>query len=568
MSRVELLDCTLRDGAYLIDKKFGDRIINGIIGGLVEAKIDYIEIGFFQDEGFGEGKTVYKNSDDAKRFVPKEKNGSRFTVLADYSRYTVDNLDKRCKDSIDAIRECFFKHERYDAIEACRKIKDKGYDLFVQPVDILGYTDKELIEFLELINEIEPYCISIVDTFGSMYQEDLHRIFEIINHNLVSTCKIGFHSHNNMQLSNALSQEFARMAVGKRDVVIDGTLSGMGRGAGNTPTELIAQYLVSKMGAVYDMDAILDLIDSFMDNMRARCSWGYSTEYFVAGAFGAHVNNITYLSKKNSIQSKDIRFILNKIGKDARKRYDYDLLEKTYLELMESQIDDTSAKDSIKNEIGDREVLILVPGRTVNDRAIDIKNYICNKEPVIISVNFLHKEIKSDFIYMSNVKRFLSWKNSSKFKDSKKIMTSNFSDNDYDGNTYIVSFANLVKCGWDAMDNSTVMLLRLLSEIGVKNVSIAGFDGYSTDTKERNYFSDSLEIHSIEINATERNEEIMEMLKDFDKTRRMDMNISFITPSRFENCLGGGTDKPLKIRVFRHAQYVEWFSTIPSEVAA
>ena len=80
-----------------------------------------------------------------------------------------------------------------------------------------------------------------------MYQDDLHRIFEIINHNLIPTCKVGFHSHNNMQMSNALSQEFIRMTYGKREIVVDGTISGMGRGAGNTPTELnCSVYLFHK----------------------------------------------------------------------------------------------------------------------------------------------------------------------------------------------------------------------------------------------------------------------------------------------------------------------------------
>lgn len=83
-------------------------------------------------------------------------------------------------------------------------------------LNILGYSDAELIDFLQEINNVEPYCLSIVDTFGSMYQDDLHRIFEIINHNLIPTCKVGFHSHNNMQMSNALSQEFIRMTYGKK----------------------------------------------------------------------------------------------------------------------------------------------------------------------------------------------------------------------------------------------------------------------------------------------------------------------------------------------------------------
>ena len=326
MGKAQLLDCTLRDGAYLIDKKFGDQTIHGIIHGLMQAKLDYIEIGFLQDEGFGEGKTVFKNSADAKRFIPDDKQGIGFAVLADYSRFTVDNLDLCTGDSIDIVRECFFKKERYGAVEACRKLKEKGYKVFAQAVDVLGYSDAELIEMIELLNKVEPYCFSIVDTFGSMYEEDLLHVYSVIEHNLAPSIRIGFHSHNNMQLSNSLSQAFLRMAAETREVIVDGTISGMGRGAGNTPTELIAQYMVAKLGYHYDIDALLDVIDGYMDNIRSRCSWGYTTPYFIAGCYGAHVNNITYLMQKNSIRSKDIRYILNKVGAIPRKRYDYDLL--------------------------------------------------------------------------------------------------------------------------------------------------------------------------------------------------------------------------------------------------
>lgn len=121
----KLLDCTLRDGAYLIDKTFGDPVIHGIINGLVAAKTDLIEIGFLQDEGIGEGKTVFRNSQDAEKFIPKECGGSLFTVLADYSRYTISNLDDYTGRSFAAVRECFFKHERNDAIDVCREIKEK-----------------------------------------------------------------------------------------------------------------------------------------------------------------------------------------------------------------------------------------------------------------------------------------------------------------------------------------------------------------------------------------------------------------------------------------------------------
>ena len=223
MRRVELLDCTLRDGAYLLQKKFGNTNIKGIISGLIDAKINIIEIGFLQNEGNEDGSTVYKNSREASKLILGDKKESIISVLADYSRYDISNLDDYDGKSVDLIRECFFKHEYHEAIQACKIIKEKGYKVFVQPVDILGYSDKELLELLDEINQLEPDGMSIVDTFGSMYQEDLHRVFEIINHNLLESCKIGFHSHNNMQLSNALSQEFVRISSGKRKIVIDGT---------------------------------------------------------------------------------------------------------------------------------------------------------------------------------------------------------------------------------------------------------------------------------------------------------------------------------------------------------
>ena len=534
MNHAMLLDCTLRDGAYLIDKKFGDNNIRGIIDGLVKARIDCIEIGFFQDEGFGEGKTVFKNSADAKRFIPKDKNGSIFTVLADCSRYSISNLDECDGTSIDAVRECFFKNERFDAIKNCRIIKERGYKCFVQPVDILGYTDIELIELINMVNEVEPYCLSIVDTFGSMYQEDLHRVFEIINHNLTPACKIGFHSHNNMQMSNALSQEFVRMTYGKRQVVVDGTISGMGRGAGNTPTELIAQYMVSQLGYNYDMDVLLDIIDDYMDNIRSRCSWGYTTPYFVAGCYSAHVNNITYLMQKSSIRSKNIRYILNKIGAIPRKRYDYDLLEKTYLEYLESDVDDKINLQRLHSELEGKDILVLAPGCSVVEQKNKIEQYIERYKPVVISINFVYDLVKSDYVYMSNSRRYSYWKNNNKYLSKKKIITSNLKTQSNDGLEYIISFNKLVKCGWEHIDNSALMLLRLLDIMDVKSIAIAGLDGYSyIDEKSTNYATPELELYNVTQNPSALNEEIYNMLKDYCETRKGNAEIKFITSSRF-----------------------------------
>lgn len=532
MSRKMLLDCTLRDGAYLIDKTFGDDNIEGIIKGLVKSKIDFIEVGFFQNDGFGEGKTVFRNSEDVARFIPNDKKGCRFTVLADCSRYDVANLDNRRSDSIDAVRECFFKHEMDKAMENSRIIKEKGYLLFVQPVDILGYSEAELLELINRVNDIEPFCISIVDTFGSMYQEDLQRVFELFDRELLPGIGIGFHSHNNMQLSNSLSQEFLRLSSDKRTVVVDGTLSGMGRGAGNTPTELIAQYMVSKLKASYDLDAILDILDTYMENIKSRCSWGYNTPYFVAGCYSAHVNNIAFLQAKNSIRSKDIRYILNKIGSDARKRYDYSLLEETYMEYLNSDIDDSTSLEKLRDSMSGKPVLVLAPGSTLKTESEKIKKFIENKKPVVISINLIPEEYDISYLYLSNLKRYEFWSRKPEYKNCKKIITSNVSD-DCEDDSYVINFIRYIKCGFEHMDNSTMMVLRLLDVIKPESISLAGFDGYDI-AQNSNYYSQNLELSHPKQNAVELNSEIQNMLSDYMNCRVCkDVPVEIITESRF-----------------------------------
>ncbi len=528
MRHVKLLDCTLRDGAYLLDKTFGELTIKGIIEGLVSANLDIVEIGFLQDEGKGIGKTVFTNSTDAEKYIPQKRGGTIFSVLADYSRYTMDDLDMYTGRSFDAVRVCFFKQEKEQMQEACRKVKERGYLLFVQPVDILGYSDRELLDLIDQVNELEPYCFAIVDTFGSMYMDDLLRVYHIIHHNLEKNCKIGFHSHNNMQLSSALSQKIIEVSYGQRETVVDVTISGMGRGAGNTPTELVAQYLVDKRGYNYGIDAILDLIDQYMTNIRTRCSWGYSTPYFIAGSYGAHVNNIAFLKQKRSIASKDIRYILNKIGSEQRKRYNYKLLEETYVDYLKSDIDDTSDLSRLKQAMEGRVVTILVPGPTVGNSDI-IQTYIRDKDAIVISINFIPEHLKCDYLYLNNIWRYQVLQKTEKFAHICKIYTSNI-QNQAEGD-YVVRFSRLIKCGWEHMDNSTIMLLRLLDQLHVKEVGIAGLDGY--DSENRNYILEDME-QSCEMGYQQMNDEIEEMLHDFIETRENPFMIRCITKSRFE----------------------------------
>ena len=542
MKRVNILDCTLRDGGYLIDSQFGSTAIKGIIQGLTDSGIEVIECGFLKDEPHQDGNTVFNHASQIRPFLPEERKNASYVCLADYSRYSIDQLEPFDGTSIDGVRACFFKEERHDVMEFCRSIREKGYKLYVQPVDILGYTDAELLELICAVNDVEPYAFSIVDTFGSLYKEDLQRVFYLIHHNLCSSARIGFHSHNNLQMSFALSQEFIEMTQGLRSVTVDCSMAGMGRGAGNTNTELVMKYMNRKFNSGYDIDTVLDLIDNYIDGFHSQYEWGYSIPYFLAGSHSAHVNNISYLSAKAGIASRDINYLLNRIGAAARKRYDYDLLEKTYLEYLGTICDDQDSIDTLKGVLSGRDILMLLPGHSLSTYKKEILQYHTGHQPVVISVNLLSHEYPIDYVYFSNKNRYHYWKSATHFREYKKIVTSNVTtDNEKD--QLVIDFTRLVKCGWEKLDNSGILLLRLLDQLDVRSITIAGFDGYSHNAGSQNYLQKAMEKTRNTLNAEESNNDIRSMLEDYMNTRTLDCPVTFLTPSLFSSVLEGGTNE-------------------------
>ena len=125
MKRVQLLDCTLRDGGYLVDAQFGNTVIKGMIKGLSESGIDVVECGFLKDEPHQKGSTIFNNAAQLRPFLPEDRRQTSYVCLADYSRYTISNLEPFDGTSIDGVRACFFKKERYDVIDFCKSIVEK-----------------------------------------------------------------------------------------------------------------------------------------------------------------------------------------------------------------------------------------------------------------------------------------------------------------------------------------------------------------------------------------------------------------------------------------------------------
>lgn len=321
---IQINDCTIRDGGYLLAKNSPEEFIKGVFKGLLEGGIDVIENGFLQRVVSGES-LVYGNSIDAQKYMPEGSNASHFTGFCDNSRFSLEHLDECDGKAFEYLKISFAKHEADAALEFVAGAKEKGYKVFANPMDAPSYCFEERSEMIKRINEIKPYAFSIVDTFGTMYLEDLRDIFTQMDKELDKSIRIGLHSHNNLQLSNALAEVMIDLAVSAdRDIIVDSSLYSMGRGAGNASTEVIASYLNKKHGKNYNLKALINTIEKYIIPCRTNPSvdkWGYDLPMFVCGTLGAHVDNVFHMRKTNPPTASEMLDIIGCLDSGKRKRY-------------------------------------------------------------------------------------------------------------------------------------------------------------------------------------------------------------------------------------------------------
>lgn len=533
--KIQVLDCTLRDGSYITLSHFGDPVIKGLIKKLQEAHIDIIECGWLKDAAHEAGSAYFHVPQDLEPYLTNRLQRSMYVVMIDWDRYNVDNLPLCDNASIDAVRVVFPHGKHKEGMEVARAIKLKGYKVLLQAANTLAYSNEELKDLALCVNELQPNCISIVDTFGAMFFDDLERIVSVLDKWTDRDIQLGFHSHNNQQLSFALSMRFIDLLKGgERCIVVDSSLYGMGRGAGNTTTELLATYLNKKEHGDYDLDAIMDAIDTYIEGLRQKYVWGYSAPYFVAGMYQCHVNNIAYLQKNHRTNARDMRNIISSLTCQERRKYDYDLLEKRYMENQDRIINDESAVESLSNALSERTVLLLAPGKSIDLKHKEIEEAAKENNAVVVGVNAINTSYRYDYLFFSNDIRYeyaLDAYNK-QFTSTKKILLSNIKTAAGE-NEVIVNFNRAIKRGYEHFDNAVICALRLMDKLNVKHILLAGFDGFAHEYG-KSYCDVSLPTLNPNGKWDELNEEITGMFREFRLSVKDTMDISFVTESIFD----------------------------------
>jgi len=531
MKNFMLLDCTLRE-APLEDLMWGKLSVNRLLHGLEDAGVDIIEVGFLKNNPYREGSTSFKHVEEITPYIKNKRADVLYVALVDYGRYDLENLTNYDGKSIDAIRVCFKHHEINDVLDYAELIRNKGYKVCIQHVDTMGYRDEEIKEFIKRVNEFKPFSYSIVDTFGAMYMKDVLHYINLVKDELDKEIWLGLHVHNNLMLADSNAQCFVDMLLEKRKIIVDSSLYGCGRGAGNAHTEQLALYMNKNHAARYDINVILDLIDTVMTSVADKTSWGYSIPYFVSGMYNAHTFNVNQLLKRHNLRSKDLCGIIGMLTDTQKKEYDYALLEQLYVKYFEKEIDDSEVLKELSGSLIGKKILLLGPGKSVKENYNNICNFIQEKNPIVIGVNNVIEGYKLDYIFYSGAVRYhdLQYQGYKQSGSPKMIVTSNIKT-DADKEEYIVNYSSLIKTGWKNFDSSIILLMRLLIMCGIQEMFFAGLDGYQNFGSA--FYSNELETNLDKQARAEHTRDNISMMRDI-RTNTPNLKVSFLTESVYE----------------------------------
>ncbi|MCD7744473.1 MAG: aldolase catalytic domain-containing protein [Lachnospiraceae bacterium] len=285
---VRVVDATLRDGGLVNDFYFTDEFARAVYETNIRAGVDYMEFGYkasremFDESKFGKWK--FCKDEDIRAIVGDNDTNLKISVMADVGRcdYKTDIIN-RSDSPIDLIRVATYLNTMPGAVDMIEDAHAKGYETSCNIMAISNAQESDLVVALDLLGKTPVDVCYIVDSYGSLYPEQIARIADVyMNFAAKYGKKIGIHAHNNQQLAFANTIE----AVGDGADWLDGTYAGMGRGAGNCAMELLLGFLKNPKYKEYPA---IQFVDKYISQLKKEgIVWGYDLQYLMTGLLNQH----------------------------------------------------------------------------------------------------------------------------------------------------------------------------------------------------------------------------------------------------------------------------------------
>ena len=509
-NKINLLDCTLRDGGYYNNWFFKKELINEYLRVMDLIKIDYVEIGFrFLDKVKTKGPCAYSEETFLRSLkIPKNLkigvmiNAADFVGHKDVIEIAKKTFKPKKKSIISLVRLACHYHEVKEILPLINWLKKSGYKVGVNIMQIPELSAREIKNAVKEIKKTKADILYFADSMGSLDSFQTKRIINQIKS--LWKKSTGIHSHDNM--GKALENSI--IAIKNSVNWIDCTVTGMGRGPGNTKTE----YLVLELDRKKDyLINLLNLIKNYFEPLKERYKWGSNPFYYFAGLNSIHPTFVQEMLNDNGFEPEDVYYNLKNLSTVGGRKFSKELIslgKNYYRKINKGTWDPTKV---IKN----RNVLIIGPGISAIKYKSKIIKFIKKNKPVVLVLNAINP-VPKNLIYANVVchtLRLLS--DISKYKKTNNYLItpySSFSKNIKAKiqSKKILNFGIQVKNNKFKFQRKYAVLpnsLAITYALGIctsgecKKIFLAGLDGYNKISPKKFEMDEVLQNYKLEKKA-------------------------------------------------------------------
>ena len=494
-TKINILDCTIRDGGYLNDWQFDMHVVRDVYRAVSKAGVDVMEIGFRSSKNAGDfhkyGKWRFSNEELLREAI-KDIHGTKLAVMSDFGQVAIEDFPDAKESIVDIVRLATNKENLFLSLDLLEKIKIKDYVVSLNVMGYANYSQNDKKELLSLLNKTDIDIVYIADSYGSMFPSQIKPFLEPFLE--LDKMKVGFHAHNNLQMAFANTLEAIRCGI----QFVDCTLYGMGRGAGNLPTEILILYMQLLDRQRYNVIPVLNCIDAHFLSFKREIEWGYQLHYMLSGMYKCHPNYARELVEMREFTVEDICKAMdiiqqNKPSSFSKKTLNH-LIEngliprsspKIALHQMSSQV----PLPAYVNRHPNKDFLILANGSSLKQFKLQIQQFIQKNGPIVMGANNLSDLFFPNYQAFNNKKRFIQYVDS--VSDQSNLLLSqyfseefirDYTKREFEFMCYQDTLNNVFDIQNDVIQANcrtvSILLIGIAIVMGAKKIFVAGMDGY------------------------------------------------------------------------------------------
>lgn len=311
----EILDCTLRDGSYAVNFGMDSTLTSHIVSELDSCNIKFIEVGHGIGIDASEKITPAKETDLAyAEAAQKSIRDSEWGMFCIPSIAKIQSIKRLCENGMRFVRIGIDVGRVDEGLRFVDSIKNLDLKIFVNFMKSYSLPEEQLAKSAKTLVDNYPIeAVYLVDSAGGMLPRDLRKYGSALRGALGNNFRLGFHGHNNLGL--AVSNSLFCLENGFS--VVDTTLQGIGRSAGNAPTERMAALMsLEGYNNTYDVVKIMKISEGIRKILRNPGTSGLDTMAGLSGFHSSYMESLIEVSREVRVDPYLLMRELTKESKD------------------------------------------------------------------------------------------------------------------------------------------------------------------------------------------------------------------------------------------------------------